>query len=41
MLEDLDSTNGTMVNGRPVSISVIQPGDVVMIGDCRIIIETR
>jgi len=41
VIEDLDSTNGTMVNGYPVSSSVIRPGDVVVIGDCRITIETR
>ncbi|MBN1320811.1 MAG: DUF3662 domain-containing protein [Thermoleophilia bacterium] len=41
MIEDLDSTNGTMVNGYPVSSTVIRPGDVVVIGDCRITIETR
>ncbi len=41
MIEDLDSTNGTMVNGYPVSSTVIRPGDVVVVGDCRITVETR
>jgi FhaA, N-terminal domain/FHA domain len=38
---DLDSTNGTMVNGYPVSSSVLGPDDVVTIGECRITVETR
>ena len=41
MVTDLDSTNGTMVNGYPVSSSVIGPNDVVTIGECRITAETR
>jgi hypothetical protein len=41
MIEDLDSTNGTMVNGYPVSSTAIRPGDVVVIGECRITVETR
>jgi hypothetical protein len=41
MIEDLGSTNGTMVNGYPVSSTVVQPGDVIVIGDCHITVETR
>jgi hypothetical protein len=41
MVTDLDSTNGTMVNGYPVTNSVLQPHDVVTIGDCRITVDTR
>lgn len=41
MIEDLQSTNGTMVNGYPVSSTVIHPGDEVVIGECRITVETR
>jgi len=41
MIEDLGSTNGTMVNGYPVTTTVVRPGDVVVIGDCRITVETR
>jgi hypothetical protein len=41
MVTDLDSTNGTMVNGYPVTNSVLQPHDVVAIGDCRITVDTR
>lgn len=32
ILEDLDSTNGTLVNGRRVARQVLKPGDVVTIG---------
>ena len=31
-VEDLQSTNGTFVNGRRVSRQVLQPGDTVQIG---------
>jgi hypothetical protein len=41
MVMDLDSTNGTMVNGYPVSRSALGPNDVVTIGECRITVETR
>jgi uncharacterized protein YbaR (Trm112 family) len=41
MVTDLDSTNGTMVNGYPVSSSVLRPNDVVTIGECRITVEAR
>jgi hypothetical protein len=41
MVEDLDSTNGTLVNGYPVTSTVLRPGDVLAIGDCRITVETK
>jgi pSer/pThr/pTyr-binding forkhead associated (FHA) protein len=41
MLEDLGSTNGTMVNGYPISSTVVTPRDVVVIGDCRMSIDIR
>jgi hypothetical protein len=41
MIEDLGSTNGTMVNGYPISSTVVRSGDVIVIGDCRITVETR
>jgi pSer/pThr/pTyr-binding forkhead associated (FHA) protein len=41
VVEDLGSTNGTMVNGYPVTNTVLRPNDVVAIGDCRITVETR
>jgi len=40
LIEDLKSTNGTLVNGRPVSSTVLRPDDVVLIGDSRITVET-
>lgn len=41
MVEDLGSTNGTMVNGYPVTSMVLRPNDVLIVGDCRITVETR
>jgi len=37
ILTDLDSTNGTRVNGRPVQLRVLQPGDQVAVGRCLLI----
>jgi hypothetical protein len=34
ILTDLDSTNGTRVNGHPVQMKVLQIGDLVTIGRC-------
>ncbi|MEM9701241.1 MAG: FHA domain-containing protein, partial [Planctomycetota bacterium] len=31
---DLDSTNGTRVNGRPISARVLRPGDQIAVGRC-------
>ncbi|MDZ4064952.1 MAG: DUF3662 and FHA domain-containing protein [Coriobacteriia bacterium] len=36
-IEDLDSTNGTLVNGRPVTRARLHDGDVVEIGLTRLI----
>lgn len=41
VVQDLDSTNGTLVNGYPVTSTVLKPNDVVVIGDCRISVESR
>lgn len=41
MVEDLDSTNGTMVNGYPISSTVLRPKDVLVIGDTRIDVEIK
>ncbi len=41
MVQDLGSTNGTMVNGYPVTNTGLAPTDVLVIGDCRITVETR
>ncbi len=35
-IEDLGSTNGTVVNGRPVTRHLLQNGDVVFLGDYRL-----
>jgi len=32
VLEDLDSTNGTRVNGKRVKRAVVKPGDTITIG---------
>lgn len=32
ILTDLDSTNGTRVNGHPVRLRVLQPGDLISVG---------
>lgn len=34
ILTDLESTNGTRVNGHPVQMKVLQVGDLVMVGRC-------
>jgi len=34
ILTDLDSTNGTRVNGHPVRMRVLQVGDQILIGRC-------
>jgi pSer/pThr/pTyr-binding forkhead associated (FHA) protein len=33
LLRDLNSTNGTMVNGQPVTEIQLQPGDVIELGE--------
>jgi pSer/pThr/pTyr-binding forkhead associated (FHA) protein len=42
-LEDLDSTNGTLVNGNPVKKHILQDGDVVEIGKYKLkfVMEAR
>ncbi len=34
ILTDLDSTNGTRVNGHPIQMRVLQKGDVISVGRC-------
>lgn len=34
ILTDLDSTNGTRVNGLPVQMTVLRPGDLITLGRC-------
>lgn len=41
ILTDLDSTNGTRVNGHPVQIRVLQSGDLVSIGRCVLVFGER
>lgn len=36
VLEDLNSTNGTYVNGKPIKKQLLQPGDVVDIGKYKV-----
>ena len=37
VLRDLNSANGTMVNGRRVNDAVVQPGDVINVGNAQIL----
>jgi hypothetical protein len=39
ILRDLESTNGTTVNGQPVGRCVLHPGDDLVIGDYRLRID--
>ena len=39
ILEDLNSTNGTFVNGKPTTRQVLRNGDVVLIGKHQIVYE--
>jgi len=38
-VEDLESTNGTEVNGQHVDRAVLKPGDVVTIGRVKLTVE--
>jgi Protein of unknown function (DUF3662)/FHA domain len=41
MVDDLSSTNGTMVNGYPVTRTMLRPTDVVAIGESRLTVEGK
>jgi pSer/pThr/pTyr-binding forkhead associated (FHA) protein len=41
MIDDLGSTNGTMVNGYPVTRTMLRPTDIVAIGDSRLMVEGK
>ena len=41
ILTDLDSTNGTRVNGHPIQIHVLQPGDLLWIGRCVLVFGSK
>jgi pSer/pThr/pTyr-binding forkhead associated (FHA) protein len=36
-VEDLQSANGTRLNGAPIAVSVLTPGDVLEVGDQRLV----
>ena len=38
-IEDLDSTNGTFVNGRRITKESLHPGDEISVGDCKIFLD--
>lgn len=38
ILTDLDSTNGTRVNGHPVRLRVLRTGDLIMVGRCVLLV---
>jgi hypothetical protein len=40
VLTDLGSTNGTLLNGKKVSQSILQAGDVVTVGTTKLTFET-
>lgn len=40
LLHDLDSTNGTFVDGERVKQAVLQPGQVVRLGDVELVVES-
>jgi len=39
LLEDLDSTNGTRVNEKPVTRKILQTGDVIGVGTTKLLFE--
>jgi hypothetical protein len=41
LLTDLNSTNGSRVNGHPVQLRVLQPGDHLQIGRCTLLFGTN
>lgn len=41
ILTDLDSTNGTRVNGHPIQMRVLQQGDVISVGRCVLLFSER
>jgi hypothetical protein len=40
-LEDLQSSNGTLLNGKPIAVSALNPGDVIEIGEERIVFQDK
>lgn len=41
VIEDLHSANGTKLNGQPIQVSIVSPGDVIEIGDERLLFIDR
>jgi pSer/pThr/pTyr-binding forkhead associated (FHA) protein len=41
IVEDLDSTNGTIVNGRRVKRSLLRAGDRLKVGRVEFVIQAR
>ncbi len=39
--KDLHSSNGTLINGNPMTVSVLQPGDTICIGKTHILFDER
>jgi hypothetical protein len=39
VLRDLGSTNGTKLNGAPISVSTLKDGDQILVGATRIVVE--
>jgi hypothetical protein len=40
LLHDLDSTNGTFVDGERVKQAVLQPGQIIRLGDVELVVES-
>lgn len=41
ILTDIESTNGTLLNGQPVHITLLHPGDLIAVGQTLIIVGKR
>ena len=41
ILTDIESTNGTLLNGQPIHIALIHPGDLIVVGQTLIIVGNR
>ncbi len=40
-VKDLGSTNGTLLNGRPIASAALEDGDVLTLGGCTVVVETE
>jgi hypothetical protein len=40
-VKDLGSTNGTLLNGRPIASAALDDGDVLTLGGCTVVVETE